>query len=90
MKDYLSTFLDFAAKYSIGNPQQSAHIPVPILQECIDAITEHQRLCALVKGEWAKGLLPHSSVWADYTVQRIRGKLFFLLPPLWSIFYSYS
>lgn len=51
--------------------------PVPILQDCIDAITEHQRLCALVKGEWAKGLLPHSSVWADYTVQRIRGKLLF-------------
>lgn len=26
-----------------------------------------------MKGEWAKGLLPQSSVRADYTVQRIRG-----------------
>ena len=43
------------------------------MQECVDAITEHQRLHALVKGEWVKGLLPQSSVRADYTVQRIRG-----------------
>ena len=27
----------------------------------------------LMKGEWMKGLLPQSSVSADYTVQRIRG-----------------
>ena len=40
----------------------------------MDAITEHQRLQALVKGEWVKGLLPQSSVRADYTVQRIRGR----------------
>lgn len=46
---------------------------IPILQECIDAITEHQRLTSLVKGEWGKGLLPQSSIRADYTVQRIRG-----------------
>lgn len=46
---------------------------IPIIQECIDATTEHQRLRALMKGEWAKGLLPQSSVRADYTVQRIRG-----------------
>lgn len=43
------------------------------MQECVDAITEHQRLHALMKGEWMKGLLPQSSVRADYTVQRIRG-----------------
>lgn len=43
------------------------------MQECVDAITEHQRLHSLVKGEWVKGLLPQSSVRADYTVQRIRG-----------------
>lgn len=61
------------SKFPVGSPQQSAQTPlIPILQECIDAITEHQRLCALVKGEWAKGLLPHSSVRADYTVQRIQ------------------
>lgn len=42
----------------------------------MDAIMEHQRLHALMKGEWGKGLLPQSSVRADYTVQRIRGKCF--------------
>lgn len=61
-------------KLSVPNfqqsPQQSSMIP-PI-QECIDAITEHQRLHALMKGEWVKGLLPQSSVRADYMVQRIR------------------
>lgn len=45
---------------------------IPIMQECVDAITEHQKLLALMKGEWVKGLLPQSSVRADYTVQRIR------------------
>lgn len=44
------------------------------MQDCVIAITEHQRLQALVRGEWVKGLLPQSSVRADYTVQRIRGK----------------
>lgn len=44
----------------------------PAIQECLDAVSEHQRLKALMKGEWAKGLLPQSSVRADYTVQRIR------------------
>ncbi|KAL8146273.1 hypothetical protein AgCh_004136 [Apium graveolens] len=61
-------------KLPVGNfqqpPQQNSS--VPILQECIDAITEHQRLHALMRGEWVKGLLPHSSVRADYVVQRIR------------------
>ncbi|KAK9280392.1 hypothetical protein L1049_014081 [Liquidambar formosana] len=52
------------------SPQQNSMIP--IIQECVDAITEHQRLHALMKGEWVKGLLPQSSVRADYTVQRIR------------------
>ncbi|KAK6144429.1 hypothetical protein DH2020_021249 [Rehmannia glutinosa] len=52
------------------SPQQAASIPV--LQEAVDAIMEHQRLHALMKGEWGKGLLPQSSVRADYTVQRIR------------------
>lgn len=51
-------------------PQQTAL--VPIMQDCVDAIAEHQRLQALVKGEWVKGLLPQSSVRADYSVQRIR------------------
>ncbi|XP_024026345.1 transmembrane protein 209 [Morus notabilis] len=45
---------------------------VPVMQECVDAISEHQKLQALMKGEWVKGLLPQSSVSADYTVQRIR------------------
>lgn len=52
------------------SPQQQALIPT--LQEGIDALTEHQRLHALMKGEWGKGLLPQSSMRADYTVRRIR------------------
>lgn len=54
------------------SPQQAPL--VPIMQDCVDAITEHQRLQALVKGECVKGLLPQSSVRAEYTVQRIRGR----------------
>ncbi|CAN4120343.1 unnamed protein product [Withania somnifera] len=45
---------------------------IPILQECIDAITGHQRLHSLMKGEWGKGLLPQSGVRPEYTVNRIR------------------
>lgn len=56
------------------SPQHAASIPV--LQGGIDAIMEHQRLHALMKGEWGKGLLPQSSVRADYSVQRIRSKCF--------------
>ncbi|PON35303.1 Cytochrome B561-related [Parasponia andersonii] len=52
------------------SPQQNPLVPV--MQECVDAISEHQKLQALMKGEWVKGLLPQSSVRADYTVQRIR------------------
>ncbi|KAL4576917.1 hypothetical protein LXL04_013018 [Taraxacum kok-saghyz] len=52
--------------------QQIQNSTVPVVQECIDAISEHQKLIALMKGEWAKGLLPQSSIRADYTVQRIR------------------
>ncbi|XP_075503785.1 uncharacterized protein LOC142541104 [Primulina tabacum] len=52
------------------SPQHSTLIPV--LQEGIDAIDEHQRLHSLMKGEWGKGLLPQSSIQADYTVRRIR------------------
>ncbi|XP_004309872.1 PREDICTED: transmembrane protein 209 [Fragaria vesca subsp. vesca] len=50
-------------------PQQNM---VPIMQACVDALTEHQRLYALMKGELIKGLLPQSSIRAEYTVQRIR------------------
>ncbi len=68
-------FPSYAAKLPLANLQQSPQQNplIPIMQECVDAITEHQRLHALVKGEWVKGLLPQSSVQADYTVQRIRG-----------------
>lgn len=48
----------------------------PLVQECLDAVTEHQRLRLLMKGEWFKGLLPLSSVRPDAVVQRIRGNLF--------------
>ncbi|CAM6112603.1 unnamed protein product [Calypogeia fissa] len=42
------------------------------IQACLDAVTEHQRLKALMKGEWVKGLLPQSSIRTDFVVQRIR------------------
>ncbi|WOL06886.1 transmembrane protein 209 [Canna indica] len=45
---------------------------LPAIQTCIDAITEHQRLNSLMKGELIKGLMPQSSVRADYTVKRVR------------------
>jgi hypothetical protein len=51
----------------------------PLIQECLNAVTEHQRLWALMKGEWVKGLLPMSSMRPDLTVQRIRGKHFLIL-----------
>ncbi|KAG0611946.1 hypothetical protein M758_7G178800 [Ceratodon purpureus] len=44
----------------------------PLIQECLDAVTEHQRLRLLMKGEWFKGLLPLSGVRPDAIVQRIR------------------
>lgn len=68
-------FSSYEAKLPLANLQQSPQQNplIPIMQECVDAITEHQRLHSLVKGEWVKGLLPQSSVRADYTVQRIRG-----------------
>lgn len=70
--------ITFSARPPLGHFQQSPQQAglIPILQECIDTITEHQRLRSLMKGEWVKGLLPQSSVRADYTVQRIRGNFF--------------
>ncbi|GAV62067.1 CytochromB561_N domain-containing protein [Cephalotus follicularis] len=63
-----------ALEASLPNMQQSPlqNSMIPMMQECVDAITEHQRLHALMKGEWVKGLLPQSSVRADYSVERIR------------------
>ncbi|XP_048571390.1 transmembrane protein 209 [Triticum urartu] len=58
---------------TFGSPQQPQSNPLlPAIQACIDAITEHQRLNALMKGELIKGLLPQSSVRADYTVHRVQ------------------
>lgn len=67
--------LPHVAKLPLANLQQSPqqNPMIPIMQECVDAITEHQRLHTLMKGEWAKGLLPHTSVPEDYMVQRIQG-----------------
>ncbi|MCL7022770.1 hypothetical protein MKW94_010232 [Papaver nudicaule] len=61
----------YGSRFPSSNMQQSQQ-QISLIQECIDAITEHQRLHQLMKGEWVKGLLPQSSVRADYTVQRIR------------------
>ncbi|BBM97638.1 hypothetical protein MPTK1_1g07190 [Marchantia polymorpha subsp. ruderalis] len=56
--------------FGLAPPQEKVYNPH--IQACLDAVTEHQRLKALIKGEWVKGLLPQSSVRADYTAQRIR------------------
>lgn len=68
-------FPSYVAKLNQNNLQQypQQNPMVPLMQECVDVISEHQRLRALIKGEWVKGLLPQSSVRADYTVKRIRG-----------------
>ncbi|XP_008793513.2 transmembrane protein 209 [Phoenix dactylifera] len=55
-----------------GAQQPQPNPLLPVIQACVDAITEHQRLNTLMKGELIKGLLPQSSVRADYTVQRVR------------------
>ncbi|KAJ8751478.1 hypothetical protein K2173_016695 [Erythroxylum novogranatense] len=64
----------YTPKVPVANLQQSPqqNPSIPVMQECVDAITEHQRLRTLMKGEWAKGLLPQSTIPADYMVQRIR------------------
>ena len=64
-----------AAKLHLSGLQQSLqqNSMISIMQECVDAITTHQRLLALMRGEWARGLLPHSNVRDDYMVKRIRG-----------------
>jgi hypothetical protein len=70
---YMLSLFSLAAQ-TFGSPQQPQPNPqLQVIQECIDAITEHQRLNTLMKGELIKGLLPQSSVRADYTVQRIQG-----------------
>lgn len=70
---FLVLLSPFVAKLS-NMPQSLQQNPmIPTMQECVDAITDHQRLHALMKGEWVKGLLPQSSVREDYTVQRVRG-----------------
>ncbi|KAG0453520.1 hypothetical protein HPP92_024824 [Vanilla planifolia] len=55
-----------------GQQQQKQIALLPLIQQCVDAITEHQRLKTLMKGELIKGLLPQSNVPAEYTVNRIR------------------
>ncbi|KAJ4977854.1 hypothetical protein NE237_008634 [Protea cynaroides] len=46
------------SKFPFGNLQQppQQNFSIPVMQECVDAITKHQRLHALMKGEWVKGL----------------------------------
>ncbi|GAB4859198.1 hypothetical protein Ancab_010658 [Ancistrocladus abbreviatus] len=66
----LDAFTQRTPLVNLQQPQQDAILPM--IRECVDAITEHQRLHALMKGELIKGLLPQSSIPAEYTVQRIR------------------
>ncbi|XP_057526883.1 uncharacterized protein LOC130806012 isoform X2 [Amaranthus tricolor] len=75
LRAYLVQALDAATQQSsLANQQQSLQQSsyLPIIQECVDAITEHQKLLALTKGELIKGLLPQSSIPAEYTVRRIK------------------
>ncbi|KAJ4949979.1 hypothetical protein NE237_026811 [Protea cynaroides] len=46
------------SKFPFGNLQQPSqqNFSIPVMEECVDAITKHQRLHALMKGEWVKGL----------------------------------
>ncbi|KAJ4954921.1 hypothetical protein NE237_011704 [Protea cynaroides] len=46
------------SKFPFGNLQQppQQNFSIPVMQEGMDAITKHQRLHALMKGEWVKGL----------------------------------
>ncbi|PKA67089.1 hypothetical protein AXF42_Ash004580 [Apostasia shenzhenica] len=53
-------------------PQTQQIALLSLIQQCLDAITEHQRLNTLMKGELIKGLLAQSAVPADYTVHRVR------------------
>ncbi|KAK8920998.1 hypothetical protein KSP39_PZI020797 [Platanthera zijinensis] len=55
---------------SSQQPQQIALLP--LIQQCLDSIIEHQRLKTLMKGEIIKGLLPQSTVPANFTFQRVR------------------
>ncbi|KAF3331734.1 transmembrane protein 209 [Carex littledalei] len=60
------------AHQPFGSVQNAPQNPPPmIIQACLDAVTEHQRLKSLMKGELIKGLLPHGSVHADYTIGRV-------------------
>ncbi|KAK8970901.1 hypothetical protein KSP40_PGU014957 [Platanthera guangdongensis] len=56
--------------FSSQQPQQIALLP--LIQQCLDSIIEHQRLKTLMKGEIIKGLLPQSTVPANFTFQRVR------------------
>ncbi|KAM0948147.1 hypothetical protein DsansV1_C07g0075231 [Dioscorea sansibarensis] len=56
----------------VGLQQPQPNPILPFVQACVDAITEHQRLNTLMKGELIRGLLPIGSVRADYAVQRVR------------------
>ena len=58
----------------VGLQQPQPNPILPFVQACVDAITEHQRLNTLMKGELIRGLLPIGSVRADYAVQRVRGR----------------
>lgn len=68
----------FVARLAISGQQQPHQIVLlPLIQQCLDTITEHQRLKTLMKGELSKGLLPQSTVPAEFTVHRVRGMLTF-------------
>lgn len=65
--------------FGLQSSGQEQRIVNPLVQECLDAVTEHQRLRLLMKGEWFKGLLPLSSVRPEAVVQRIKGNPMFSL-----------
>ncbi|XP_020574426.1 uncharacterized protein LOC110020612 [Phalaenopsis equestris] len=56
----------------VSGQQQQQIALLPLIQQCLDAISEHQRLKTLMKAELIKGLLPQSTVPAEFTVHRVR------------------
>ncbi|KAJ3682821.1 hypothetical protein LUZ60_013048 [Juncus effusus] len=59
---------------TFGNLQQTQqnNPPNQFIQTCLDAVTEHQRLKSLMKGDLIKNLLPQIIINPNYTVTRIQ------------------
>eukprot|EP00897_Mesotaenium_endlicherianum_P010300 jgi/Mesen1/9299/ME000060S08731 len=61
----------FAAPQSQQQQQQAANQKL-LLEEGLNAVTEYERLRAMLRGDWSKGLLPRGRMPVEYAAQRIR------------------